>query len=400
MQQSEVIKTVKSTAPILAAEGENITKLFYQKLFVNHPELQNTFNMANQAQNAQGQGEQARALAQSVFKYASYIDQLDELGPMVKRIAHKHASLAVAPEHYPIVGKYLLEAISEHLQIPPQDPVIQAWAIAYGQLAEIFVSTEEQIYTDNSNKDGGWRGFRSFTISNIVAEAQDIKSFYLRAEDGEPIASFDAGQYVGVKIETPEGEYDHIRQYSLSAAPGEDYYRITVKSEANHAQHPGQVSNYLHTLNVGDSVFLQPPTGEFVIENQDSNIVLIAGGVGITPLLSMLLNLIQQGVPAEKITFIQCCRDSNHHIMKHALEQLASQTGFTYKVAYELSEGADHKGYLTSDTLEKWLPDLSADVYFCGPRPFMGALNNMLQTVGFKESQLHHEVFGPNTGLN
>lgn len=400
MQQSEVIKTVKSTAPILATEGESITKLFYEKLFANHPELQNTFNMANQAQSAQGQGEQARALAQSVFKYASYIDQLDELGPMVKRIAHKHASLAVAPEHYPIVGKYLLEAISDHLKIDPSDPVIQAWGIAYGQLADIFVTTEEQIYTDNSNKPGGWRGFRAFTISNIVAEAEGIKSFYLRAEDGGAIASFAAGQYVGVKIETPAGEYDHIRQYSLSAAPGEDYYRITVKCEANNEQHPGQVSNYLHTLNVGDKVFLQPPTGEFVLENTNRNIVLVAGGVGITPLLSILLSLTQQVERPQQITLIQCCRDANHHIMKEALEQLAAQTGFTYKVAYELTDGADHKGYLTSDTLTKWLPDQSADVYFCGPRPFMGALNTMLQALGFSESQLHHEVFGPTTPLN
>ncbi len=397
MQQSEVISTVKSTAPILATHGEAITKLFYKKLFANHPELQNTFNMVNQVD---GKGEQARALADSVFKYASYIDQLDELGPMVKRIAHKHASLAVAPEHYPIVGKFLLEAIAEHLHLDPSDPVITAWGIAYGQLADIFVVTEEQIYTDNSKKHGGWRGFRAFEISKIEAESHDIKSFYLTPQDGKAIASFSAGQYVGVKIETPAGSYDHIRQYSLSAAPGEDFYRITVKGEANNAQFPGQVSNYLHTLKVGDIVFLQPPTGEFVLQDNDRSITFIAGGVGITPLMSMLLSKIKNGDKLEHVRFIQCCRDADHHVMKNTLETLAQRHGFTYKVAYELSEGADHKGYLTKQTLSQWLPDLNADVYFCGPRPFMGALNEMLQAIGFEESQLHHEVFGPTTPLN
>lgn len=395
MLQSEVITTVKSTAPILAKEGENITRLFYQKLFVNHPELQNIFNMANQSD-----GDQARALADSVFKYANHLDQLEALGPLVKRIAHKHASLSVKPEHYPIVGKYLLEAIGEHLNLPADDPIIRAWAIAYGQLAAIFVDTEEQIYTENENKPGGWRGYRPFIISEIVTEATGVQSFYLKPEDGQEIASFEPGQYVGVKIENAPGEYEDIRQYSLSAAPGHDFYRITVKSEALHPHYPGRVSNHLHATNVGDRLFLQPPTGEFVVANPERDIVLIAGGVGITPLLSMLLHRLKEQGSGDGITFIQCCRDAEHHIMQEKLQALSEKYGFDYKVTYERGDNADHQGYLDATILKGWLKNKEADVYFCGPKPFMHALDELLAELGYPDEQRYFEIFGPGSHLN
>lgn len=395
MLQSEVITTVKSTAPLLAKEGENITRLFYQKLFINHPELQNIFNMANQTD-----GDQARALAESVFKYANHLDKLEALGPLVKRIAHKHASLSVKPEHYPIVGKYLLEAIGEHLNLSAEDPVIRAWAIAYGQLAAIFVDTEEQIYTDNENKSGGWRGFRPFIISEIVPEATGIYSFYLKPEDGREIATFESGQYVGIKIDNAFGGYEQIRQYSMSAAPSEDFYRITVKSEALNADYPGQVSNHLHAAKVGDRLFLQPPTGEFVVANPDRDIVLIAGGVGITPLLSMLLHRLQEQGNGNGVTFIQCCRDAEHHIMQEKLSALSEQYDFDYKVAYETGENADHQGYLNVSVLQGWLKNKEADVYFCGPKPFMHALDELLAELGYPKDQRHFEIFGPGSQLN
>jgi nitric oxide dioxygenase len=395
MLQSEVINIVKSTAPILAKEGEKITQLFYQKLFVNHPELQNVFNMTHQIQ-----GDQPRALADSVFKYASHIDKLEELGPLVKRIAHKHASLSVAPEQYPVVGKYLLEAIGEHLNLPSDDPIISAWSDAYQQLAAIFVNTEEKIYSDNANKPGGWRGFRPFVISKIVPEAEDVTSFYLEPEDGGDIVNFEPGQYVGVKIKKLGGEYDEIRQYSMSAAPSEPFYRITVKSEASSVDYPGRVSHYIHKARIGDRLHLQPPTGDFTIENNSEDLVLISGGVGITPLLSMLLNRLDERGNGDGITFILCCRNAAHHIMKDKLKALSKEYGFIYKVAYEKEEGADHQGYLDSAILNSWLKNRDANVYFCGPKPFMGALDNLLETLGYPKKRRHCEIFGPATPLD
>lgn len=206
MLSRATLDIVQSTAPVLASQGQAITTLFYQKLFDQHPELMHVFNMANQAQ-----GKQARALAESVFMYATHIEKLQDLGPMVKHIAHKHASLAVAPEHYPIVGKYLLEAIRDHLGLAVDDPVLGAWAEAYGQLADVFIDTEETLYRENAGKVGGWRGWRPFVIESAEPVAAGVKSFRLRPEDGGPIASFLPGQYVGVKLRPLSHDYEEIR---------------------------------------------------------------------------------------------------------------------------------------------------------------------------------------------
>lgn len=394
MLSAETLATIKSTAPLLAEQGKAITDLFYSKLFKQHPELQHIFNMANQAQ-----GEQSRALAESVFMYATHIDKLQNLGPMVSRIAHKHASLQVAPEHYPIVGKYLLEAIQDHLGLESDHPVLGAWAEAYAQLAGIFIQTEEGIYSDNAMKPGGWRGFRPFVIRDIEDEASGIKSVYLQAEDGKPIADFEPGQYLGIKVRVPGHEYDEIRQYSLSNAPGKDHYRITVKAENMLAGHEGKVSNYLHNAQSGDQVWLQPPTGDFTVKHTDRNLVLIAGGVGITPLLSMLLHRIETGEEVSGLVFIHCCRDQAHHVMGGELRRLSAQHGFSYYVSYETGNGADHQGYLDQTVLSQWLTQPDADVYFCGPKPFMAAVQTQLLQMGLRDEQLHHEVFGPGTRL-
>ncbi len=391
MLSHETIKIVKSTAPLLADEGQNITRLFYTKLFDNHPELKNVFNMANQAK-----GEQARALADSVFAYARHIDRLNTLGPVVNRIAHKHASLQVAPEHYPIVGKYLLEAIGDHLKLNADDPILQAWAEAYAELADIFIQTEKSIYQSNQEKPGGWRGDRRFTIARIVNETEDVKSFYLEPEDGKPIAAFQPGQYVGVKTHPATSEFDEIRQYSLSNGPGEAHYRITVKAEAPGTPTAGHVSNFLHAASVGDTVLLHPPTGDFATGKPSTHTALIGGGIGITPLVSILVNAVNEGKNLENLVFIHCCQDKTHHAMRDELRALSDAKGFKYYAAYERGEGADHVGYLDTTVLKKWLPfSGQGDVYFCGPTAFMSALNMLLMRVGYSEAHLHYEIFGP-----
>ncbi len=387
MISSDVMKTIQATVPVLAEHGQAITTIFYQKMFAAHPELKNMFNMAHQAK-----GEQQRALAEAVLNYASKIDQLVELGPMVKRIAHKHASLNIQPEHYPIVGKYLLEAIQVFLNLPQDHEILRAWGVAYSALAQIFIDTESAVYCQNAEMKGGWLGFKPFKISKIVQETQDIKSFYLIPEDGQ-LVDFKAGQYVGVKLLNVADGYDAIRQYSLSSMPGENYYRITVKAESNDPENKGIVSNLLHNYTVGDVLYLQPPTGDFVLVNQDKHRVFIAGGVGITPLLSMLQHSLKEGGNAN-ITFIQAVRNKEHHLMNEWFKQLKNQ-GLDYYCSYDDESGADHQGYLTEQVLSRWIPSSDVEVYCCGPNPFMSAMKQQCILLNIPEAQFHYEVFGP-----
>jgi nitric oxide dioxygenase len=118
---------IRATVPALRLQGEKITELFYADLFATHPALWNVFNPANQRP-----GGQARSLAASILAYAANIDHLDKLGGMVERIAHKHGSLEVRPEHYPIVGHHLLLAIRAVLA-PPR--ATRCWALGVRPMA-------------------------------------------------------------------------------------------------------------------------------------------------------------------------------------------------------------------------------------------------------------------------
>ncbi|KAG8415860.1 hypothetical protein J3459_014020 [Metarhizium acridum] len=140
---AQQIATVKSTAPVVKQYGKTITTTFYKNMLSAHPELKNYFSLKNQQSGAQ-----SAALANAVFAYASYIDDLPKLSGAVERIAQKHASLFIKPDQYPIVGKYLVGAFAEVLGNALTPEVAEAWVAAYGQLADIFIQREKQLYSD------------------------------------------------------------------------------------------------------------------------------------------------------------------------------------------------------------------------------------------------------------
>ncbi len=286
MLSEKTIEIVKSTVPLLQEKGVEITTRFYEILFSEHPELLNIFNHTNQKK-----GRQQQALANAVYAAATYIDNLEVIIPVVKQIGHKHRSLGIKAEHYPIVGTCLLRAIKEVAGAP--DEVLNAWGEAYGVIADAFISIEAEMYEEAAHKEGGWKDFRNFVVVKKVKESDVITSFYLKPEDGGKVSSFIPGQYVTVQINIEGETYTHNRQYSLSDAPGKEYYRISVKKEKGVDTPDGKVSNYLHDhVKEGDMLPVSAPAGDFVL-NMDSTlpVVLISGGVGITPMMSMLNTL-------------------------------------------------------------------------------------------------------------
>ena len=133
---------VKATVPLLETGGEALTRHFYGIMLAEYPEVRPLFNQAHQASGAQ-----PRALANGILQYARHIDRLDTLGPLVGQIVQKHVSLQVLPEQYPIVGSCLLRAIREVLGPDiATDAVIEAWAAAYQQLADLLIGAEEDVY--------------------------------------------------------------------------------------------------------------------------------------------------------------------------------------------------------------------------------------------------------------
>ncbi|MED1470930.1 NO-inducible flavohemoprotein [Bacillus salipaludis] len=402
MLDQKTIDLVKSTVPVLEKHGEQITTRFYQLMFGNHPELLNIFNHANQKQ-----GRQQKALAGAVYAAAMYIDNLEAILPVVQQIAHKHRSLGIKPEHYPIVGKHLLLAIKDVLGDAVTDEIIDAWAKAYGIIADAFISVEAEMYDDAANQKGGWDGFRHFIVDRKVEESDVITSFYLVPEDQKEIAHFIPGQYISIKLEIEGEKFTHIRQYSLSDAPGKEYYRISVKREAGTANPDGRVSNYLHDeVKEGDVLKVSAPAGDFVLDTtKNTPIALLSGGVGITPMLSMLKTVVEMQ-PERKVTFIHAAANGNVHALRNEVEALTAleqvNSFFFYDSPTEedrQNNSFDVEGYITRDWIEENVTYKDAEFYFCGPVPFMQSVTRSLNELGVAEGNIHFEFFGPKGSL-
>lgn len=395
MLNERTIEIIKSTVPVLEVHGRNITTVFYRNMFHHHPELLNIFNHANQRQ-----GKQPTALANAVYAAAANIDRLETILPVVKQIGEKHRALNILPEHYPIVGENLLGAIKEVLGDAATPEIMDAWAEAYGVIADVFIGVEAEMYDAAEGQPGGWRGFRRFVVDRKVKESEVITSFYLKPEDGQPISSYEPGQYITVRIK-PEGEiYTHIRHYSLSEAPGADHYRISVKREdAGEDKPAGIVSTWLHReAEVGTVLEVSAPAGSFTLDQTtDRPLALISGGVGLTPMVSMLETVLSRQ-PDRSVTFIHAAIDGSHHAMKEHIEQLAaSHPQLTSYVVYECPRDGEvcHKdGYIDLAFLRDKV-DPQSDFYFCGPQPFMASVNRDLKALGVPDERLHYEFFGP-----
>ncbi|WP_152392375.1 NO-inducible flavohemoprotein [Paenibacillus guangzhouensis] len=402
MLNPSTIAIIKSTVPVLEVHGTAITKRFYELLFTNHPELLNIFNHANQRQ-----GKQSGALANAVYAAAANIDRLEQIIPVVKQIGHKHRALGIKPEHYPIVGEHLLIAIKDVLGDAATDEIIGAWAEAYGVIADAFIGVEAEMYAQAAGQLGGWDGFRKFIVTRKEQESSVITSFYLRPADGQAIASFLPGQYITVRANVPGSANTHLRHYSLSDAPGLSYYRITVKREAGtEPQQPaGIVSNYLHDqVHVGDALDISAPAGDFTIDpanGSDAPVVLISGGVGLTPMVSML-NTIAAQQPDRSVTYIHAAINSELHAMRDHVtaltEQLAPLTSYVCYASPIAGDRCDHEGLIDAAWLQSILPAATlhtGEFYFCGPTPFMKAVNHALKQLGVSPDRIHYEFFGP-----
>ncbi|MFR0690785.1 NO-inducible flavohemoprotein [Enterobacterales bacterium AE_CKDN230030158-1A_HGKHYDSX7] len=391
MLSNEHRTLVKATVPLLETGGESLTQHFYKMMLSEYPEVRPLFNQAHQAS-----GDQPRALANGVLMYARHIDELEQLGPLVAKIVNKHVALQIQPEHYPIVGTCLLRAIREVLgEEIATDAVIDAWAAAYGQLADILIGAEESAYQHNAEQQGGWRGARRFRIARKAVESEEITSFYFQPQDGEPLLAFQPGQYIGLSLEI-NGE-EVRRTYSLSDAPNGREYRISVKREPQ-----GKVSNYLHDqLNAGDELDLFPPAGDFVLRESDKPLVLITAGVGITPALAMLKPALESG---REVHFIHCARHGGVHAFREWVEAQSDahpqlKHYFCYSEPREL-DAAHVEGFLSRELLADWLPqDRDLDAYFLGPKPFMAQVKRHLREIGVPEQQSHYEFFGPASAL-
>jgi nitric oxide dioxygenase len=381
---------IDASVPVLRQHGLTITRLFYENMFKAHPELTSIFNMGNQASGAQQQ-----SLASAVFAYAANIGNPGALGPVVKRIVHKHVSVGIRAEHYPIVGQHLLNAIAATLGDAATQPLLDAWKEAYTSLARLLIEAEAEMYSTAGIQPGETRPMR---VTEVSRESVNVMSFRFVAADEKPLPSFQPGQYVSVAVDLPDGAHQ-LRQYSLSDAPGVDSWRISVKREDGADLAPaGTVSNWLHqNVQVGSILQVSHPFGEFTPNTEDAQpIVLLSAGVGVTPMVSSLKRIAAVN-PQRRVIFAHAARDAFHHALRAEVDALkAAMPNLSVVTFYENRGDVQDavEGLMNVNLLPAW-PREEAEVWMCGPHKFMQAQWLALLYLGVPATRLHREVFGP-----
>ena len=391
MLSPEARPYIDASVPVLREHGVTITRTFYKNMFTAHPELTNLFNMGNQAN-----GSQQQSLASAVFAYAAHYADSSALAPVVSRIVHKHVSVGIRADHYPIVGKHLLEAIASTLGDAATPPLMDAWREAYWLLADALIAEEKKLYGERHTSAGELTAMR---VIEVEPQSKLVTSYKLQPRNGTALPSFEPGQYLSVAVDLPNG-LRQLRQYSLADSPSKDYLKISVKREpASDTTPAGQVSNWLHdNVEVGSTLLITPPCGDFTPNVNGKNpIAMLSAGIGVTPMISTLIRISEVN-PQREVIFAHAARDISHHA--HRADKIAALTkmpNLKMVTFYEDCEGADdevYSGFMNLKDLPRW-DYATTDVYLCGPIQFMRIQWQALLEAGAPPSRLHREIFGP-----
>lgn len=253
-------------------------------------------------------------------------------------------------------------------------------------------------------------GFRRFRVAAKVPESDVITSFYLEPADGGPLWDARPGQYLTLRVPAKGGAV--LRTYSLSCDVAEpSHHRITVKREgrpSNGADMPDGVGScWLHDhVETGAEIEVAAPRGAFVLnEGSDRPVVLLAGGVGLTPLLSMLHGL---AATDRRAWFVQACENGAVHAMGDEVRKLVAASGgrirahtvYRSPTADDLAAGLHQgTGFIDRAVLQALLPLDDYEFYMCGPTPFMVAMYRLLREFGVPKHRIAYEFFGKATSL-
>ncbi|HDD0801121.1 TPA: nitric oxide dioxygenase [Staphylococcus aureus] len=366
---------IKQTVPLLKEKGTEITSIFYPKMFKAHPELLNMFNQTNQKR-----GMQSSALAQAVMATAVNIDNLSVIKPVIMPVAYKHCALQVYAEHYPIVGENLLKAIQDVTGLEEHDPVIQAWAKAYGVIADVFIQIEKEIYDQMM-----WIGFKPFKITNIKQESEDIKSFTVETEEYD-FSEFTPGQYITVDVSSDKLPYRAKRHYSIVSGE-KNHLTFGVKRDVT-TEHEGEVSTILHDeIKEGDMINLAAPVGGFVLENTTEPQLFLGSGIGVTPLVAMYEAASAKGLDTQ---MVQVAENEQHLPFKDNFNSIASH----HDNAKLYTHLKDKQGYIGAEELQVFLAN-KPEIYICGGTKFLQSMIEALKSLNYDMDRVHYETFIP-----
>ncbi len=268
---------------------------------------------------------------------------------------------------------------------------------------------ESSIATANEApvQAGRWQGYRKFRVTRLVKETWNCTSVYLQPLDLKTLPVYLPGQHITVKLQLPGSDRPCIRCYTLSDAPGGDEFRITVKlvgpSSPSSQSPSGVFSTFVNRqLQPGELIDVKAPSGSFFLQPGTQPVVLLAGGVGITPMISMINEIIAKQ-PDRKVILAYGVRNASEHIFRQHLTKICQEHENIHMVSCYSQPGDNDRanvdyqvsGFVSVDVLKQILPTPNFDFYLCGPPAFMDSLYSGLMEWGVADEQIRFEAFGP-----
>lgn len=273
------------------------------------------------------------------------------------------------------------------------------------------IPVQESQGDEHGSRSKGWSGYRGFRVERKEIEDTDnsICSFYLKPVDGQILPTFLPGQFLtfGLQLPNANGQVDEVvRCYSLSDAPNKEYYRVSIKrvpAPKDSQLPPGRSSYYFHDqVKVGDTMNVRAPSGHFHLDRSNDPVVLIGGGIGITPMLSML-NWLLSHQPEREVWLFYGVRNRHEMMMRPHLQALsAKHPNFHLHLCFSDPSPADiigqdfhHSGRINVNLMRMHLPLKPYHFYICGPASMMESMVHGLEGWGVPETHIHYEAFGP-----
>lgn len=315
------------------------------------------------------------------------VDILWEDNPEVKAFAGAERAWRVTIDH----GMHLRDALpfrSTLEEYAPTSLITGDWVQANAALAA-------------EAKRDTWRPYRVARIEDVSSV---IRSFYLEPADGDALLSFEAGQFLTIRVTPENAETPATRTYTVSSAPGDPFYRLSVKRESD-----GLVSRHLHeVLEPGDVIEAVAPRGDFFIDAKETRpAVLLAGGVGVTPMISMAHHIAKTGLLTRQyrpLTVFHAAQTTDQRAFASEFQDLEKKSNGAIRYHSYVSQLTEDEkpgrdvtgvGHLTADILRQFLALDDYDFYLCGPGPFMQTLYNALLGLGVRDARIFAETFGP-----
>ena len=309
-------------------------------------------------------------------------------GDMIEKIKSGEEQMSVAEIDGLLYLKDHPEAkLQKALKIPA---LSQGWKGSFRSLLEA-------AQNGPANNNPAWTGFRLFIVQNTRLECEGIRSFELRPRDGAPVPDFLPGQHIAVRLYPTVDGLPLIRLFSLCGPPDADTLRIAVKLESN-----GPASIYMHEqLRKGDVLGVSAPRGTFTLSKSTRPLVLLSAGVGITPLLSFLYEVVRNS-PEREVWWIHSCRNGLSDAFRNEVRLLGQQlTTFHRMLIYSRPNGDeiqgvnfDRQGHLDMQLLQSLKLPAESDCYLCGPTAYMESTAAALNNLGIAPDQIKTELFG------